>query len=205
MCKRHQHMYQYNNSLNSELYPSYLSYKFRPLFRIPLNSKVFLLFLQAPRKEKHHSSSFLISQLASFFLLATSILSASSSPVPVPPAGKTSFPMEIAAETSQKKSAGLLSYGWDCLSSAKTRVIKVAKNAKKQGQDDPRKIIHSLKVGLALSLVSLFYYFRPLYDSFGVSGMWAVLTVVVVFEFTVGKLAIYIKALCIIVANSIIQ
>jgi hypothetical protein len=29
---------------------------------------------------------------------------------------------------------------------------------------------------------------RPLYDGFGTAGIWAVLTVVVVFEFTVGKL-----------------
>lgn len=70
----------------------------------------------------------------------------------------------------------------------KDKVVKVAKNTKKLGQDDPRRIIHSLKVGLALSFVSLFYYFRPLYDGFGVTAMWAVLTVVVVFEFTVGKL-----------------
>lgn len=94
--------------------------------------------------------------------------------------------MDIAADT-QKKATGPFAYGWDRLNSCRDKVLQVAKKAKKQGQDDPRKIIHSIKVGLALTLVSLFYYFRPLYDSFGVSGMWAVLTVVVVFEFTVGK------------------
>ncbi|GFP97160.1 aluminum-activated malate transporter 7 [Phtheirospermum japonicum] len=57
---------------------------------------------------------------------------------------------------------------------------------KKIARDDPRRLIHSLKVGLALTLVSLFYYFEPLYSSFGVSAMWAVMTVVVVFEFSVG-------------------
>ncbi|MBA0692963.1 hypothetical protein Goari_010483 [Gossypium aridum] len=66
------------------------------------------------------------------------------------------------------------------------RIISIAKSIKKLGQDDPRRLIHSFKVGLALSLVSLLYYARPLYDGFGVAGMWAVLTVVVVFEFTVG-------------------
>ena len=70
----------------------------------------------------------------------------------------------------------------------KAKVISIAKSIKKLGQDDPRRLTHSLKVGLALTLVSLLYYVRPLYDGFGVSGMWAVLTVVVVFEFTVGKL-----------------
>ncbi|KAF5737406.1 aluminum-activated malate transporter 8-like [Tripterygium wilfordii] len=61
-----------------------------------------------------------------------------------------------------------------------------AKRIKKLAQDDPRRITHSMKVGLALTLVSLLYYVRPLYDGFGISGMWAVLTVLVVFEFTVG-------------------
>lgn len=59
-------------------------------------------------------------------------------------------------------------------------------SVKKIGKDDPRRVIHSLKVGFALTVVSLFYYSRPLYNGFGVAGMWAVLTVVVVFEFTVG-------------------
>ncbi|XVE61394.1 hypothetical protein DITRI_Ditri06bG0036100 [Diplodiscus trichospermus] len=68
----------------------------------------------------------------------------------------------------------------------KAKVISRSKSIKKLGQDDPRRLIHSLKVGIALTLISLLYYARPLYDSFGVSGMWAVLTVVVVFEFTVG-------------------
>lgn len=68
----------------------------------------------------------------------------------------------------------------------KDKVTEIASNTKKLGQDDPRRVIHSLKVGLALTLVSLFYYYQPLYNNFGVSAMWAVMTVVVVFEFTVG-------------------
>ncbi|KAB5552932.1 hypothetical protein DKX38_010243 [Salix brachista] len=71
---------------------------------------------------------------------------------------------------------------------AKAEVIGFAKSVRKLGQDDPRRIIHSLKVGLALTVVSLIYYLRPLYKSFGEAGIWAVLTVVVIFEFTVGKL-----------------
>ncbi|KAK9156857.1 hypothetical protein Scep_003431 [Stephania cephalantha] len=65
-------------------------------------------------------------------------------------------------------------------------LVGFVKKTKQVGQEDPRRIIHSVKMGLALSLISLVYYFRPLYDGFGVSTMWAVLTVVVVFEFTVG-------------------
>ncbi|KAG8371125.1 hypothetical protein BUALT_Bualt13G0054200 [Buddleja alternifolia] len=65
-------------------------------------------------------------------------------------------------------------------------VISAAKDTKKLGKEDPRRIIHSFKVGLAITLVSLFYYFDFLYEGFGVSAMWAVMTVVVVFEFSVG-------------------
>lgn len=60
--------------------------------------------------------------------------------------------------------------------------------SKKLGKDDPRRIVHSLKVGLALTLVSLIYYLKPLYDGIGINALWAVLTVVLVFEFSVGKL-----------------
>ncbi|KAI3472082.1 hypothetical protein Pfo_029118 [Paulownia fortunei] len=68
----------------------------------------------------------------------------------------------------------------------KAKVMEIMKTTKKIGEDDPRRILHAIKVGLALTLVSLFYYYRPLYNGFGQAGMWAVLTVVVVFEFTVG-------------------
>ncbi|XP_024010491.1 aluminum-activated malate transporter 10 [Eutrema salsugineum] len=54
------------------------------------------------------------------------------------------------------------------------------------GADDPAKVVHCLKVGLALSLVSIFYYMRPLYDGVGGNAMWAIMTVVVVFESNVG-------------------
>ncbi|KAK8596071.1 hypothetical protein V6N13_000729 [Hibiscus sabdariffa] len=66
------------------------------------------------------------------------------------------------------------------------KTMGIARKMKKLGQDDPRRIFHSLKVGLALTLVSLFYYFEPLYDSFGDSAIWAVMTVVLVLEFSVG-------------------
>jgi hypothetical protein len=102
--------------------------------------------------------------------------------------------MEIDKQAAtQNKAELLLARGWvwltGLLGKCMNKAVKVAKSTKKLGQDDPRRVIHSLKVGLALTLVSLLYYWRPLYDGFGVSGMWAVLTVVVVFEFTVGKLS----------------
>jgi Aluminium activated malate transporter len=70
----------------------------------------------------------------------------------------------------------------------KDNFINFLKNAWQLGVDDPRKVLHGFKVGLALALVSLFYYTRPLYDGVGGAAMWAIMTVVVVFEYTVGKL-----------------
>ncbi|ONI01525.1 hypothetical protein PRUPE_6G144000 [Prunus persica] len=67
------------------------------------------------------------------------------------------------------------------------KIVGFALKLKKLGKDDPRRIIHSFKMGLALTLVSIFYYFKPLYEGFGLAAMWAILTVVVVFEFTVGS------------------
>ncbi|PHT60319.1 Aluminum-activated malate transporter 8 [Capsicum baccatum] len=68
----------------------------------------------------------------------------------------------------------------------KKKIEKIGKNVKQIGEDDPRKIWHAFKVGLALTLVSLFYYNEPLFHSFDEPVMWAILTVVVTFEFTVG-------------------
>ena len=56
----------------------------------------------------------------------------------------------------------------------------------KVGKDDPRRVVHSLKVGLALTLVSLLYLMEPLFKGIGENAMWAVMTVVVVMEFTAG-------------------
>ncbi|CAA0828114.1 Aluminum-activated malate transporter 2 [Striga hermonthica] len=49
-----------------------------------------------------------------------------------------------------------------------------------------RKAIHSMKVGLALVIVSLLYIVNPMFEEVGQNGMWAVMTVVVMFEFYAG-------------------
>lgn len=56
------------------------------------------------------------------------------------------------------------------------------------GASEPKKVVHCVKVGLALTLVSLFYYMKPLYQGVGGNAMWAVMTVVVVFEYPVGAM-----------------
>lgn len=56
----------------------------------------------------------------------------------------------------------------------------------KVGRDDPKRVIHSLKVGVSLTLVSLLYLMEPLFKGIGENAIWAVMTVVVVLEFTAG-------------------
>nr|ABC86748.2 ALMT1-like protein [Zea mays] len=75
---------------------------------------------------------------------------------------------------------------WELLCSAAGKVVGFARKLGRIARDDPRRVAHSIKVGLALTLVSVLYYVRPLFNNWGVSTMWAVLTVVVVMEYTVG-------------------
>lgn len=49
-----------------------------------------------------------------------------------------------------------------------------------------RNVIHSIKVGVALVLVSLLYLLDPLFKQVGENAMWAIMTVIVVFEFYAG-------------------
>ena len=56
----------------------------------------------------------------------------------------------------------------------------------KVGCDDPRRVLHAFKVGSSLTLVSLLYLLDPLFKGIGQHASWAVITVVVVFEFTAG-------------------
>ncbi|KAL2331886.1 hypothetical protein Fmac_019467 [Flemingia macrophylla] len=44
------------------------------------------------------------------------------------------------------------------------KVADVISQLKKLGKEDPRRVVHSLKVAFAITLVSLFYYVKPLYD-----------------------------------------
>ncbi|KAM1755812.1 hypothetical protein ACFX12_008100 [Malus domestica] len=53
-------------------------------------------------------------------------------------------------------------------------------------KQDMRKLLHSIKVGVALVLVSLLYLLDPLYEQVGENAMWAIMTVVVIFEFYAG-------------------
>ena len=72
------------------------------------------------------------------------------------------------------------------ISSSRGTAVGFVGKLAKIARDDPRRVAHSLKVGLALTLVSVLYYVTPLFNGWGDSVIWAVITVVVVMEFTVG-------------------
>ncbi|XP_050287235.1 aluminum-activated malate transporter 8-like isoform X2 [Quercus robur] len=76
----------------------------------------------------------------------------------------------------------LLRQSWD------NKVYRVARKIKKVGQDDPRRIVHGLKVGLALTLASLLLFYIKPFDLLDEdqNGIWAIMTIVLIFEFSVG-------------------
>ncbi|GKV29757.1 hypothetical protein SLEP1_g38656 [Rubroshorea leprosula] len=68
----------------------------------------------------------------------------------------------------------------------KTKIVSITNSYIQLGKDDPRRVLHSLKVALAITVVSFIYYSDELFNQFKFNGIWAVMTVVVVSEFTAG-------------------
>ncbi|CAH8327468.1 unnamed protein product [Eruca vesicaria subsp. sativa] len=62
----------------------------------------------------------------------------------------------------------------------------ILKNLWNVGKEDTRRLKHALKVGVSLTLVSLLYLMEPLFKGIGKNAIWAVMTVVVVLEFSAG-------------------
>ncbi|KAL1810723.1 hypothetical protein ACET3Z_020788 [Daucus carota] len=86
------------------------------------------------------------------------------------------------------KSSG---YSWFGLISDKVEAFSkklkyVGVKAWEMGRSDPRKIVFSAKMGLALVLISLLIFFKEPVEELSQFSVWAILTVVVVFEFSIG-------------------
>ncbi|XP_047970463.1 aluminum-activated malate transporter 4-like [Salvia hispanica] len=66
------------------------------------------------------------------------------------------------------------------------RLEEIAVSAYEMGRSDPRKAMFAAKMGCALSLVSLLIFFKEPSTYITKHSIWAILTVVVVFEFSIG-------------------
>ncbi|KAK8715078.1 hypothetical protein V6N13_042420 [Hibiscus sabdariffa] len=62
-----------------------------------------------------------------------------------------------------------------------------ARKAVEMGRSDPRKVIFAMKMGLALSLTSLLIFWKGSYEDIAQYSIWAILTVIVMFEFSIGS------------------
>lgn len=98
--------------------------------------------------------------------------------------------MAMKADICQKEESRISTQAITLIKKAIKLPVSIWRNIWKMGKDDPRRVIHALKVGVALTLVSFLYLLEPLFEGVGQNSMWAVITVVVVLEFTAGNLII---------------
>ncbi|KAJ6350908.1 hypothetical protein OIU78_006933 [Salix suchowensis] len=80
-----------------------------------------------------------------------------------------------------------------CFGSLSDRIVSFSNDVRnsavelyKMGQADHRKFLFAIKMGLALALVSLVIFLKEPLKDVSQYSIWAILTVVVVFEFSVG-------------------
>ncbi|KAE8698202.1 Aluminum-activated malate transporter 9 [Hibiscus syriacus] len=91
-------------------------------------------------------------------------------------------------ELEQEQGRRWFSYRYlsDKLTGFSKLIRQVAGKAWQMGMSDPRKIIFSAKMGLALMLISLLIFLKEPIKELSDHSVWAILTVVVVFEFSIG-------------------
>ncbi|XP_057800839.1 aluminum-activated malate transporter 7-like isoform X2 [Salvia miltiorrhiza] len=94
---------------------------------------------------------------------------------------RTSMSSTTAANGSKKGDKNEESCLWSFWFEGFASIIKEICN-----KSDKRRIIHSIKVGVALVLVSLLYLVNSMFKQIGENAMWAIMTVVVMFELYAG-------------------
>ncbi|KAK8518283.1 hypothetical protein V6N13_027756 [Hibiscus sabdariffa] len=95
---------------------------------------------------------------------------------------------ELGQDQEQEQGRRCFSYRYlsDKLTGFSKVVRQVAGKAWQMGMSDPRKIIFSAKMGIALMLISLLVFLKQPIKELSHHSVWAILTVVVVFEFSIG-------------------
>lgn len=103
----------------------------------------------------------------------------------------TSNGSEEDDQEQEKATYKSLGYSWFSVISDKVEAFfknlkYVGFKAWEMGRSDPRKIVFSAKMGLALVLISLLIFFKEPLEELSQYSVWAIFTVVVVFEFSIG-------------------
>lgn len=81
-----------------------------------------------------------------------------------------------------------------CFNSMRSRFMELwsdccdfTKKASEMGRKDPRKVVYATKMGFALALVSLLIFWEMPIHNASQYAIWAILTVIVMFEFSIGR------------------
>lgn len=87
---------------------------------------------------------------------------------------------------ADETSSGFMKVTREALNKCLDDLKDFTRKAWEMGRSDPRKVIFAAKMGLALSAISLLIFWKGLNQDVAQYSIWAILTVIVMFEFTIG-------------------